>query len=201
MGMKIGREKRPAIQRRRPRQPRAHATVDAVIEASARILREDGLVGLNTNRVSERAGVSIGTLYGYFPNKQAILIAMARRMLAEDRAAVETALNDTAGDPIDAVVHALFQRHAIDPTVRRIVMALHLTEGHGAEHGESLAWFLSLAPRHEQFSSLDVVRLTVVAHAVVGIARALTDEMLSSRDLSVERWESEACELVRRALA
>lgn len=62
-----------------PRQARAAATVDAILEATAHILREGGLAGLTTNAVAERAGVSIGSLYQYFPGKQALLCALIRR--------------------------------------------------------------------------------------------------------------------------
>src|SRR6185369_1941690 len=67
-------KKRQAIelQRRLPAQERARDTVEAIFEATARILQSHGRAGLNTNRVAELAGVSIGTLYSYFPNKEAI---------------------------------------------------------------------------------------------------------------------------------
>jgi AcrR family transcriptional regulator len=74
---------RSKSQRRRPRQARARASFDAIVEAAAQILERDGVEALNTNDIAERAGVSIGTLYQYFPDKQAILSAVARRELAE----------------------------------------------------------------------------------------------------------------------
>jgi AcrR family transcriptional regulator len=72
---------RSAFQRRSPKQARSRATWDAIVEAAAQILERHGADGLTTNDVAERAGVSIGTLYQYFPDKQAILIAAARREL------------------------------------------------------------------------------------------------------------------------
>lgn len=72
--------------RRTPKQERAQATVDAVVEAAARLLIEDGYDRLSTNRVAERAGVSIGTLYQYFPNKEAIVESLVHR-LADERIA------------------------------------------------------------------------------------------------------------------
>lgn len=68
----------PKVPRRQPRQARALATRAAIFEATAQILESEGEAGFNTNRVAERAGVSIGTLYQYFSSKQAILAAMAR---------------------------------------------------------------------------------------------------------------------------
>jgi len=72
---------RPVFQRRSPKQARSRATWEAIVEAAAQILERRGADGLTTNDVAERAGVSIGTLYQYFPDKQAILVAAARREL------------------------------------------------------------------------------------------------------------------------
>ena len=63
----------PLIPRKTPRQSRATATRDAIVEAAARILEADGMGGFNTNAIAARAGVSIGSLYQYFPAKDAIL--------------------------------------------------------------------------------------------------------------------------------
>lgn len=65
--------------RKRPTQPRAVETVACMLEAAAQILEAQGRAGLNTNAVAERAGVSIGSLYQYFPGKDALLIALMRR--------------------------------------------------------------------------------------------------------------------------
>ena len=69
-------------QRRRPRQARSRATWEAILEAASQILERRGAAALNTNAVAERAGVSIGTLYQYFADKRAILLAAAERELA-----------------------------------------------------------------------------------------------------------------------
>jgi AcrR family transcriptional regulator len=67
--------------RKSPTQGRPQETVDIIFGAAARILEHDGRGGFNTNAVAELAGFSIRTLYHYFPNKDAILIEMARREL------------------------------------------------------------------------------------------------------------------------
>ena len=74
----------PAFQRRSPKQSRARATCDAILEAAAQILERDGPDRFTTTRVAERAGVSIGTLYQYFPDKQAILVAAAQREVGQE---------------------------------------------------------------------------------------------------------------------
>jgi AcrR family transcriptional regulator len=73
-------------QRRSPKQARSRATWEAIVEAASQILERHGPEALNTQAVAERAGVSIGTLYQYFPDKQAILAAAARREFSEEAA-------------------------------------------------------------------------------------------------------------------
>ena len=65
--------------RKTPSQTRALRTVDTLFEAATRILASDGEAGFTTNRIAERAGFSIGTLYQYFPSKEAIVVALVRR--------------------------------------------------------------------------------------------------------------------------
>ena len=69
--------------RKQPRQSRSKATVDAILDATARVLVEDGYDKLTTNRIATVAGVSIGSLYQYFPNKQAVVMAIADRHAVE----------------------------------------------------------------------------------------------------------------------
>ena len=73
--------------RKRPRQERSRATVETVLEATARVLVKHGFDGLTTNLVAETAGVSIGSLYQYFPNKAALVGALIEKHIEEMRAA------------------------------------------------------------------------------------------------------------------
>ena len=63
----------PAVPRRRPKQDRSRQIVEAIQQAGLQILEADGPSGLTTNRIAELAGVSIGSLYRYYPNKEAIV--------------------------------------------------------------------------------------------------------------------------------
>ena len=69
--------------RKRPTQERSRQTVEAILEAAAHLLAERGYVATTTNHVAERAGVSIGSLYQYFPNKDALVVALEERHLEE----------------------------------------------------------------------------------------------------------------------
>ncbi len=72
------------IQRRKPRQARAQFTYDSIVAAAVQVLARCGPEAFSANLVAERAGVSIGTLYQYFSDKETILLAAARRELAQD---------------------------------------------------------------------------------------------------------------------
>ena len=80
--------------RKSARQARSAATIEVIVEAAARILETAGPAGFTTNAVAERAGVSVGSLYQYFPNKDAITRALIRReleMLKEAVTAIDLA--------------------------------------------------------------------------------------------------------------
>ncbi len=77
-------KKRTSLKPRKvPQQSRAEQTVASILEAAARVLETKGLAGLNTNAVALRAGVSIGSLYQYFPGKDALIVALSLRERAE----------------------------------------------------------------------------------------------------------------------
>lgn len=68
--------------RKLPSRARGHASVDAMLEACAQLLRDGFYADMSTNMIADRAGVGIGTLYEFFPNKESIIAALAKRKLA-----------------------------------------------------------------------------------------------------------------------
>lgn len=80
--------------RRIPTQPRARKTVRKILQASTDILINDGLAGLNTNRVAELAGVNVATVYSYFPDKIAILKTLAESFEDKRSAYIESRTED-----------------------------------------------------------------------------------------------------------
>ncbi len=93
--------------RKRPRQARAAATLDAIFEATIQLLVVGGPQHLTTTRVAERAGVSVGTMYQYFPHKQALIYALNERYLKALAERVEGACRAQHGAPIGRMVEAL----------------------------------------------------------------------------------------------
>ena len=173
-------------QRRKPTQARARATMDMIFEATARIIERNGIAALNTNRIAERAGISIGTLYEYFPNKDAILIAMARARIAEDERLVRQALTGPDADQNVSLARRAIQTmvalHAHRPKVRRAVMAVHLAHGFGSEHARPVQEIAELiAERNARLlghnaPQLDRASLFVLTRAVIGVIRAAFEE-------------------------
>lgn len=93
--------------RKRPRQARATATLDVIFEATLQVLIGVGPQRLTTTRVAERAGVSVGTLYQYFPQKQALIYALNERYLALVAERVEATCAEMRGAAVAAMVRAL----------------------------------------------------------------------------------------------
>jgi AcrR family transcriptional regulator len=93
--------------RKQPQQARSQATVDAIFDATIQVLLADGLPRLTTIRVAERAGVSVGTLYQYFPQKQALLFAVLQRHLERVVMTMEDATASAHGACLSTMVKAV----------------------------------------------------------------------------------------------
>lgn len=113
------------VPRKQPRQARSQALVDAILTATARVLVRDGYDRCSTNRVATAAGVSVGSLYQYFPSKEALVAALLERhteavhaVFAEKLLAVgESSPRETAREIISAIIAS----HAVDPKLHRVL--------------------------------------------------------------------------------
>ena len=93
--------------RKKPLQTRSTATVDAIVEATIRILRRHGWAACTTTRIATLAGVSVGSLYQYFPNRNAIAVEIVRQRTRTYLAAVIAADLSGAATPEEAVEAAI----------------------------------------------------------------------------------------------
>lgn len=110
--------------RKEPRQARSRATVEAVVEAGARILSKQGWNGFTTNKVAEAAGVSIGSLYQYFPDKLSLVDAIRRRHIDDSLDAIKSALAETEALTVfvEALVTNLIEAHSLHPGLHRVLL-------------------------------------------------------------------------------
>jgi len=111
--------------RKSPSQPRSERTVEAIVEAAARILETEGLGGFNTNAVADKAGVSVGSLYQYFPNKDALIAALSARERSLLGVEIAAAVRQTAGLGLTAALRRLaraaIHRQLARPDLARVL--------------------------------------------------------------------------------
>lgn len=177
-------KKSQRLQRRAPQRPHSRATVEAVFGASARILEQHGRAGFNTNRIAEVAGVSIGTLYGYFPDKEAILLAMARAELDAARERVVAALLDACSQihPARRAVRAVIQTYSTGGKVRRILMETLFASGRSEELARPVSEIAEILVAHAGESvpvgpeRLSKVGLYILTRAIDSVVRAANYE-------------------------
>jgi AcrR family transcriptional regulator len=176
----------PETKRRIPRQARATQTAAAILEGASQILEMGGLPACTTNAVAERAGVSIGTLYQYFADKNAILLALAKQEIAVALADVGRALRGEV-DPapaararamIRAMVNAFHGRRR----ARKAVMQAVLAQGLSAELMAPVIAFIAAhgnyvgqAPQ-APFTTITPVQLFVLSRGMIGAIRAAVME-------------------------
>jgi AcrR family transcriptional regulator len=117
--------KPPTKPRKLATQQRSRATVAALVEATARILVREGFDKASTNRIAQVAGVSVGSLYQYFPSKEALVLAVLERHNRQIMEVVESALSDLDSLPFDKavrrLVEAAIEGHRVDPNLHCVL--------------------------------------------------------------------------------
>jgi AcrR family transcriptional regulator len=129
--------------RKSPVQARSAASVDAILEATIQVLLSVGKERLTTTRVAARAGVSVGTLYQYFPNKSALMQAVLKRHLEQVAEAVERVCREQEGNSLTqigpALINAFLDAKMKDPKNKCCFLCGQLRRGRGEDRsaGES----------------------------------------------------------------
>jgi AcrR family transcriptional regulator len=183
--------KRTLEARKAPRQARSKETVNVILEASARILEADGLHGFNTNAVAAKAGVSVGSLYQYFPNKDAILLALINSFEDATQEAILQALQSGKGWPLKTslklFVRALVGMHYRRPKLNRVLEAEEERLGGGADDFAFRPGLPDLLQEHKNEIATPVSRTT--ERVAMAILRAVVDQGLAfgASQPSVER--------------
>ncbi|WP_151828388.1 TetR/AcrR family transcriptional regulator [Acinetobacter oleivorans] len=168
--------------RKRPRQARSVATFEAILEAAARILESLGFAGFNTNAVAELAGVSIGSLYQYFPSKDALIVELIRRERAKlSNHIVEAIQQHEATDlkeTLKLIIHTAVQHQVSRPQLARTLE--FASELIGKDFEESQLQheletmisdlFIHSGILHSQIAAQDVIALSKGMINAAGIA-------------------------------
>ena len=188
--------------RKTPRQPRSARMVEAIIEAAARILETRGLAGFNTNAVAERAGISVGSLYQYFPNKDALIAALSdreRARLVIDIAAARPTGRHTLESALRQLVRAAIHRQIERPELARMLdfeeQRLVLDAADRTVTG-TIAKEISALLRTHQYR-IRVTDIDEVAFDLIAVARALIDSAASRGPIEPDVLEDR---VVRTAL-
>lgn len=138
--------------RKKPKQARSAHLVECVVEATARVLAAHGYAGTSTNLIAAEAGVSVGSLYQYFPNKEALIVAVHERHVEQIGQVMDAILGGcrtgALPDYIAAMVRAALAAHLVDPRLHRVleyeVPFVEMTKDHGeisrAAHARVQKW-------------------------------------------------------------
>jgi AcrR family transcriptional regulator len=162
------------VKRRDPQQRRSRQTVEAVLDAVVRILKREGLGAVTTNRIAEVAGVSIGSVYQYFPDKRAIFDALHDRHVEQITRLIESTLVAHASAPLDALIRALVgalvEAHGVDPDLHELLSTEVPQGAAGARAFETRlrgAFRLALSRGPERFSGRELDRILFVVPLMV----------------------------------
>jgi len=194
--------------RKTPIQARSGATVEAIHEAVIQVLLSEGLARLTTTRVAERAGVSVGTLYQYFPNKQALLFAVLISHFEDMVAAIERidvsgpkrSLAQLAGNIADAYVSVKIARPDATTALYRVAGAIDQFRLSTDVYQRLRAAVIRVL-RHASdasFNDLDRVAFTLLS-ALAGLSRGSFGALVSGPEV-LERLRDEACLLCKAYL-
>jgi AcrR family transcriptional regulator len=188
----------PTNPRKNASQKRSRATVDALVEATARILVREGFDKASTNRIAEVAGVSVGSLYQYFPSKEALVAAVIDRHNQEIMRTVRGELAEAMSQPVEEAVRKLVavavKAHRVDPRLHRVVAEqiprVGKLENVETFNRENFALFRSYLENHRD--ELRVNDLKLASFVCVTSIEALTHNAVlhHSKTLSDDAMES-----------
>jgi AcrR family transcriptional regulator len=178
-----GRPRKNTLKARKaPGQTRSQETVGVILEASARILESDGLRAFNTNAIAAKAGVSIGSLYQYFPNKDSIVRALIGSFENAFHDIVVKAVQGGKGKGLKSrlrlVVRALVSAHYYRPRLNRVLETEEERLGSEADSAAFHESVLQLLRDHQNEVAVPISRTT--ERVVIAVLRALVDLGLAS---------------------
>jgi AcrR family transcriptional regulator len=191
--------------RRKPSQERAQITVEAMLDAVIKLLKRGGVSSITTNRIAETAGVSIGSVYQYFPNKRAIFIALHDRHIRQVDRVMERRMAESAEATLEELIASwidgMIEAHTVDPELSGLLQAEVPHRAHGTRdfsvrhHGAFRAALASHARELGDRIDLDMGAF-LVSNMVDGLGHAIVLRRPLGSSLSRAR-----AELLRAILA
>jgi AcrR family transcriptional regulator len=200
----------PTSPRKTPRQDRSRRTVERILEAAARIFHEQGYSGATTNDIADEAEVSVGSLYQYFPNKDALLVALTTQHIEDTTAGLADLLSGLDAEAgfdriLRTVVGFLVEQHDLDD--------LHLLVMHQAPRTHAISLELDRARSRlvEMTSHLlssrvaDLKRRALIARMVVATVDASVHDVIlrqpkgKAREVAVELTITTALSIIDSA--
>ena len=190
--------RKPAIKpRKHASQERSRATVAALVEATARILVSEGFDKASTNRIAEVAGVSVGSLYQYFPSKEALVAAVIERHNRDIMQVVQGALEEAVSLPVEEAVRRLvamaIEAHRVDPKLHcvlaeQIPRTGRLENVDSANRAAHAAFRSYLESRRDELGVVDLgLAAFVCATSIEAVAHnAVLHHVDLSKDAAVE---------------
>jgi AcrR family transcriptional regulator len=195
-----------SVSRRKPLQERARFKVELILEAATQLIDRDGLDGLTTNRIAEIAGISIGTLYQYFADKQAIIDKLGQRVLREVSDKLRSSLQEqTVKNPDEQariLIRTIFGAFDHHSRVHRELINHTLAQGNHHfmdETANMVAGILSssgITDEHGQTRRLSKAEAFVLTWSFVGVIRA--SAVANEQDLPYPQIEEALLQLIRR---
>jgi AcrR family transcriptional regulator len=180
--------------RKRPLQARSTVTVDAILQAATYILVKDGWDRFTTNRVAERAGVNIASLYQYFPNKESIVVELQRRHVEKARPGNPEAMaalqaKGSLHDVLAALIQASVDEHSTAPALHRVFAEELPRSARRVDPAREALVYAQLKELVHPFVSnvpdldLAVFVMRVAGHAIVHEAANQRPELLTRPEL------------------
>ncbi|ROM52002.1 TetR family transcriptional regulator [Pseudomonas rhodesiae] len=164
--------------RKEPRQARSRATVETIIQAGARVLSREGWAGFTTNKVADLAGVSVGSLYQYFPDKLSLVDAIRQNHL-DDCLSIMRKIKAKGLAPMEFVaniVQAMIEAHSTYPGLHRVLLdeAPSSDDYRNPNSGfeiEYLAYYADAVSiyRNRQPNKADHIKALIISDAVDGV--------------------------------
>lgn len=170
--------------RKTPVQARSTVTVEAISEATIQVLLRHGAERLTTTRVAQRAGVSVGTLYQYYPNKQSLLFAVLENHLSKVMARVEAACESACHKPLAEMIREMAEAF-VDAKMERADISVALYQVAADIGGPALLKRISQRSRkavetmlqtaHDIKTPPDKLAIDIMLAAMAGAMRSLLD--------------------------